>query len=117
SSHSVTFTSITSSGDFPESNTCPSTLNAGLNCTITVTFRPTAAGTRTGTVTLKDNDPGSPTQTIALTGIGAPNPITALPSLTPFPGVIPGFTSAPMSVTVYNDGAPPINLTAIAISP
>jgi len=117
SSHSSNFSGIAAKGDFSDSNTCPTTLDAGQNCTITVTFRPTAAGTRTGTVTLKDNDPGSPTQTIALTGIGAANPITALPSLTTFPGVIPGSTSAPMSITVYNDGAAPINLTAIAISP
>lgn len=117
SRHASKFTSIAGSGDFSESNTCPVTLNAGQNCTITVTFRPTAAGTRTGAVTLKDNDPGSPAQTVALTGIGAANAITPLPGTLSFPGVIPGFTSAPMSITLYNDGTAPVNLTAVAISP
>jgi len=42
SSHPVVFTSITDSGDYPMSNTCPATLNAGLNCTVTVSFAPTA---------------------------------------------------------------------------
>jgi hypothetical protein len=117
SSHSATFTSIASSGDFPESNTCPITLNSGQNCSITVSFRPTAAGTRTGAVTLKDNDPGSPTQTIALTGVGATNAITLLPSGLSFAGQIPGTRSRPMNITLYNDGTAAINITAIGIGP
>lgn len=117
SSHSVTFASISSnSGDFPESNTCPSTLNAGLNCTITVAFKPTAAGTRTGTVTLKDNDPGSPTQTIALTGVGAANAMTLIPSSLTFPAQIPGTTTS-QSITLYNDGTAAVSITNIGISP
>lgn len=70
SNHSVTFKSIASSGDYTQSHTCPTTMAAGENCTITVTFAPTAAGTRNGAVTLKDNSPGSSTQTISLTGTG-----------------------------------------------
>jgi N-acetylneuraminic acid mutarotase len=116
SGHSVTFSSITTSADFPESNTCPSTLGAGLNCTVTVAFRPTAAGTRTGAVTLKDNDPGSPTQTIALTGIGAANAMTLIPSSLSFPGQTPGTTTS-QSITLYNDGAAAVNIMNIGISP
>lgn len=120
SSHSVTFTSIAKSGDFSESNTCPmtpATFNPGQNCTITVTFTPTAGGTRTGAVTLTDNDPGSPTQTIALTGTGATNAMTLLPSSLSFPGQIPGTSSSPMRITLYNDGTSAVNITAIGISP
>jgi N-acetylneuraminic acid mutarotase len=117
SSHSVTFTSIASSGDFAQSNTCPTTLNAGQNCTITVTFTPTAAGTRTGAVTLTDNAPGNPTQTIALAGTGATNAMTLLPSSLSFPGQIPGTSSSPMSITLYNDGRSAVTITAVGISP
>lgn len=117
SSHSVTFTSIAGSGDFSQSNTCPSTLNAGQNCTITVTFTPTSAGTRTGAVTLKDNDPGSPAQTIALAGTGEVNAISFSPSSLTFPGQTPGTSSPPMTVTLVNDGTVAVNITAIAISP
>ena len=117
STHSATFTSIASSGDYSENNNCPTTLNAGQNCTITVTFAPTAAGTRKGAVTLKDNDPGSPTQTIALTGIGATNAMTLLPASISFPGQTPGTSSLPMSITLYNDGTAAISITAIAIAP
>jgi hypothetical protein len=64
SGHAATFSSIAASGDYAETNTCPATLEAGQQCTINVTFKPTAAGTRNGAVTLADDSPGSPTQTI-----------------------------------------------------
>jgi hypothetical protein len=116
SSHPVTFASITSSGNFPETNTCPSTLNPGLNCTITIAFRPTVAGNRPGAVTLKDNDPGSPKQTISLTGIGEAKAMTLIPSNLSFPGQIPGTTTS-NSITLYNDGTAPVNIANIDISP
>jgi N-acetylneuraminic acid mutarotase len=117
SSHSATFTSIASSGDFSQTDTCPTTLNAGQSCSITVTFTPTVAGALTGAVTLKDNDPGNPTQTIALTGTGATNAMTLLPASVTFPGQTPGTTSAPMNLTLYNDGTAPVNITSFSIAP
>ncbi len=117
SSHSVTFTSIVSSGDFSQNNTCPATLNAGQNCAITVSFTPTGVGTRNGAITLEDDDPGSPTQTITLTGTGAAEAITLLPSKLSFPGQTPGTSSSPMSITLYNDGTSAVNITNVAISP
>ena len=59
-------TNILASGDFSQTNTCGATLAVGANCTINITFTPTVAGTRTGSVTITDNAPGSP-QTVALT--------------------------------------------------
>jgi hypothetical protein len=51
----------------------------GSNCTISVTFNPTAAGMRTGVVSIADNATGSP-QTINLTGTGVTSPtITTQP--------------------------------------
>ena len=57
------------SGDYQETNSCPATLTAGSNCSLTVSFAPTAAGTRTGTLTISDNVAGSPQQ-VSLTGVG-----------------------------------------------
>jgi hypothetical protein len=116
SSHSATFTSIASSGDYAQSNNCPTTLNAGQNCTITVTFTPTAAGTRTGAVTLTDNCPGSPTQTIALTGVGESGALGFTPASLNFGNVLVGSHSI-QSATLTNDGAAPVTITGIAISP
>jgi hypothetical protein len=42
---------------------------AGGSCTITVTFTPTAIGTRTATVNIGDADPTGP-QIVTLTGTG-----------------------------------------------
>jgi len=117
SSHSVNFKSVTDTGDFPISNACPTTLSAGQNCTIAVSFEPTAVGTRKGVVTLKDNSPGSPTQAIALTGIGATNAITPLPGSLIFPNTLPGTTSLPLSITLYNDGSAAVSKIALGISP
>jgi N-acetylneuraminic acid mutarotase len=117
SNHQVVFTDIAVTGDYSETNTCPATLNAGHNCTITVRFVPTAAGTRNGSVILKDNDPGSPTQTIALRGVGAANAMTLLPATLKFPGQTPGTSSSPLSITLYNDGISAVNITKVAISP
>lgn len=117
SAHSANFTSIAASGDYSQSNTCTPSLAAGQSCTVTITFTPTASGTRKGAVTLKDNSPGSPSQTIALTGTGAINAITPLPAKLSFPGQTPGTTSAPLAITLYNDGTVAANITSIAISP
>ena len=60
------------SGDFGQQNTCPSgssTLAAGASCTISVTFTPSAEGSRSASLTITDNASGSP-QSVALSGTG-----------------------------------------------
>ncbi|HEV3172656.1 MAG TPA: glycoside hydrolase family 3 C-terminal domain-containing protein, partial [Actinocrinis sp.] len=47
--------SVTAGGDYAETNTCGSSLAAGSSCSASVTFTPTAAGTRTGTLTVNSN--------------------------------------------------------------
>lgn len=65
----LTITSIKTSAQFQAANGCTSSLAAGVNCTISVFFDPTSAGTQTGTLTITDNAPDSP-QTVALSGAG-----------------------------------------------
>jgi hypothetical protein len=57
------------SGDFAQTNNCGTGLAAFATCQIQVTFTPTVAGTRNGTLTINDGAPSSP-QTVSLTGIG-----------------------------------------------
>lgn len=59
----------TNSGDFSQTNTCGASLAAGANCSISVTFKPTATGNRAANLTITDNAAGSP-QAVALTGTG-----------------------------------------------
>jgi hypothetical protein len=115
--HSATFTGIASSGDFAETNNCPSTLNPGQSCTITVSFTPTATGSRNGAVTLTDNSPGNPQQSISLAGSGEPFAFSLSPTSLSFPTILPGISSSPMDVTLINDGAASVSISAIAISP
>jgi hypothetical protein len=66
---SLTISSITASGDFSQTNTCGSSLAAGANCSISVTFKPSAGGSRTGSLSVTDN--ASPnTQSVSLSGTG-----------------------------------------------
>jgi hypothetical protein len=66
---SLTISGITTNGDFSQTNTCGSSVSAGANCTISVTFKPAAGGTRTGTLSISDNALDSP-QSVALSGPG-----------------------------------------------
>jgi hypothetical protein len=61
--------------EFAETNNCGESVAVGANCTINVTFTPTAAGIRTGALTITDNatNPPSP-QTVSLSGTGTSPP-------------------------------------------
>jgi hypothetical protein len=66
----VTFTSITASGDFSETDNCTkSPLQPTTTCSIQVTFAPATAGSSVGALTLTDNAPGRP-QIVLLMGTG-----------------------------------------------
>ncbi|MBV9303612.1 MAG: choice-of-anchor D domain-containing protein [Acidobacteriaceae bacterium] len=111
----LTISSIAATGDYAETNTCGSSVAAGGNCTINVTFHPTATGTRTGTVAITDNASGSP-QSISLTGTGvAPAVNLSATSLT-FSTQLLGTTSAAKPVTLKNTGTATLNITSIAPS-
>jgi hypothetical protein len=66
----LAISAITPTGDFAETRTCGANLAPAATCAIAVTFTPTAAGARTGMLTITDNATGSP-QSVALTGTGA----------------------------------------------
>ena len=67
----ITDISITGadSGDFSQSNNCGTSLATGSDCTISVTFSPTAAGSRGAMLTVTDDAASSP-QMGALSGTG-----------------------------------------------
>ena len=64
----ITFTG-TNPNDFAQTNTCGTSLAANSHCTISVTFKPGATGTRTATLNVKDSASNSPQQ-VGLTGTG-----------------------------------------------
>ena len=66
----LTLQSIATTGDFAQTNNCPSSMAASATCRINVTFAPTATGARQGTLVLTHNGSGSP-QTVPLSGTGS----------------------------------------------
>jgi hypothetical protein len=79
---SLTMSTIVANGDFAvASNTCGSSVGAGLKCTVGVTFTPTELGTRTGALTINYDAFGSPT-VLNLKGTGN---VTGLKSITVTP--------------------------------
>ena len=65
----VKFIAMAVTGDFAVSDTCGASLAAHEACTISVTFKPTAAGKRTGNLPLDDDATNSP-QMVKMTGKG-----------------------------------------------
>jgi hypothetical protein len=65
---SIHFTG-TNGGAFAQTNNCGTSVPAGGNCTISVTFAPKATGPKAATLEVKDNGGASP-QTVGLSGTG-----------------------------------------------
>jgi len=110
-SESLAITQIAALGDYSQTNTCGSTVAAGGRCVITVTFTPTVAGTRTGSVTVTDKASILP-QTVSLSGTGTvPLQKGSLSHATlVFPGQAEGTTSASQSLTFLNGGSTLVSL-------
>jgi hypothetical protein len=68
----ITGISITGSAfhDYSQTNTCGTSVAAAGTCTISMTFKPSAKGTRSATLNISDNGGASP-QTVSLTGTGS----------------------------------------------
>ncbi|MDX6390607.1 MAG: hypothetical protein QOJ73_1670, partial [Streptosporangiaceae bacterium] len=107
--------SISVSGDFTQTNTCGSSIAANGSCTVSVKFAPTAAGTRTGSLTV---NAGGVTNTVSLTGTGtAPGPVlNAAPASLSFARTVVGSTAAAQTVTVTNSGTASAAVSGVAVT-
>jgi hypothetical protein len=114
-SSALAISSITTSGDFAESDDCGTSVSAASDCTLSVTFTPTAAGTRLGSISIRDDAEGSP-HVINLSGIGL-GPVAALsPGSLTFSAQIMGTSSAAKAVTLTNTGNATMNVGTIQIT-
>jgi hypothetical protein len=112
-SQAVTISGITTSGDFAQTNQCPPALKSSESCSISVTFSPTATGTRTGTLAIADNAANSP-QIVSLSGTGTI--ITFSPSTLNFGSEPVGQTTAPQNITLTNvSGITSVSISSISI--
>ncbi len=108
-------TSIVANGDFAQTNDCGTRVRPGVGCIISVTFKPTATGTRSGAITITDDAAGSPHK-ILLSGIGAAPAVTLTPASLTFASQAVGTTSPAKPATLKNTGSGPLRITCIAVS-
>jgi|HubBroStandDraft_1064217.scaffolds.fasta_scaffold00370_17 hypothetical protein len=114
-SSALAITSITSSGDFAETDTCATSVSAAGNCTLSVTFTPTAAGTRNGSIVIQDDAAGSP-HLITLSGDGAIAMVSLTPASLSFSATRVGGSSAAQTVTLANTGDAALSISNTQIS-
>jgi hypothetical protein len=118
----LTITGVTITGtngtNYTQTNTCNGSVAANASCTFTLIFRPTATGTRTGTLNIADNSVPSP-QTVALTGVGSTT-AAAVASLAPasltFTNQYVNSTSAAQIITLTNTGNESLGITSILVT-
>jgi hypothetical protein len=114
-SSAASVSSISVSGDFAQTNTCGSSIAAGGSCTVSVTFTPTATGTRTGSLTI---NAGGATLAVSLSGTGTPpGPVlNASPASLSFAGTLVGSSAATQTVMVANSGTTAASVSSVAVT-
>jgi hypothetical protein len=109
-------------GDFHLTNSCPlspTQLPMFGSCSATITFTPTAVGSRTATLTFTDNNfavPGQ-TQTVTLSGTSTASTGTLSTGSVAFGGVPVNTSAPPISFMLTNTGTAPLTVYSIQISP
>ncbi|MEY9936921.1 choice-of-anchor D domain-containing protein [Streptacidiphilus sp. MAP5-52] len=114
-SGAASVSSIAATGDFAQTNTCGGSIAADGSCTVSVTFSPTATGSRTGSLTV---DAGGVTNTVALSGTGtAPGPVLgASPAGLTFGDTAVGATASAKAVTITNSGTTSASVSGVSVS-
>jgi hypothetical protein len=121
SGSSVPIADISVAGDFAVASQCPAgaqLMGAHSSCAFTVTFRPTAAGPRTGSVTVTQRGAGQVTALLSGggTALSPPGAITFNPTEINFGAATVGLFSALEPLVVSNSGGMPLNISAIAMA-
>jgi hypothetical protein len=114
----LTIAQVTASGDFTQTNDCGSPLGAGVACTLSISFRPTTAGTTFGAIAISDNAPGNP-HVVTLSGqaISGTAPEAYLSPRNLAFGLQPVTTnSSPQTVTVTNTGNAPLTISKVEVT-
>lgn len=99
----ITFSDFSKTGNFEFTHGCPTSLQVGQSCTITITYKPTkAANNENGLLTIKSDDPSSPA-TIILSGSASAS-LEVTPAALAFPAQAIGTTSNAQTASVRNTG-------------
>ena len=99
--------------DFGESDNCGGSVAAGANCTIHVTFTPSAVGTRTASLAFASNASNSP-QAVSVSGTGTASTVSLFPATLAFPIQTVGTTSTSQAVLLTNTGNTSLSIASLA---
>jgi hypothetical protein len=121
SGKSISGLTVTTSGDFVRSGgTCATTVATGTSCTVLVSFTPTAAGTRTGTLSIAHNNTltpiAIPLSGTATGGVAAAPVASITPASLALGATAIGATGTAQNVTVANTGTAALSISAITLS-
>jgi hypothetical protein len=106
----------TNAADFAETNNCGSSLAPGAQCTISVTFKPQAAGIRKAQVDVACPTCGSTGITYALNLTGTTSTLTLSAANLAFGNQQLGVAGTPQSITATNEGTVPLTFSSIVAS-
>ncbi len=107
---------ISTSGDFSQTNNCASTLAGGASCSVSVTFKPTATGNRTGMVTIADDAFGGSPQTVSLSGAGISPKGAFSPSSLTFASQLVNTSSTSQTLTLTSTGVGPLSISGFTLT-
>jgi sugar lactone lactonase YvrE len=108
---------VSASGGFSATINCTGTLLPGSNCSVSVTFAPTAVGPVTGVLNVGD-DSGNlgPTQTVPVNGTGTTPAASLSPTSLSFSSQVTGTTSSARSITLQSTGTGPLQVSSVAVT-
>ena len=102
--------------DFNAATTCGAVLGVGASCTVTVTFTPTALGTRSATLVFNDSVASAP-QSVNLSGIGVLAARASLSSMSlTFTGQAIGWTSGAQTINLTSNGNTALSIFGVSLS-
>src|SRR5208282_2998367 len=106
----------TNASDFAKSaDTCTgATVTPTNTCTVSVTFTPSATGSRSASLSFTDNASNSP-QTVSLSGTGIAPAVSLSGSSLSFANQLVGTTSTAQAETVTNTGTANLTISTVAI--
>ncbi len=104
--------SINASGDYSQTNNCPSSLPVSATCTIEVTFVPNRLGNINGAITIGSN---AGTRTVSLSGAGIPPVGFSAPNLD-FGSIAIASSSPSQTTTLTNNQSAALNISGISVS-
>jgi hypothetical protein len=106
----------TNPGDFQISNnTCGTTLTPGTNCTLKVTFTPTALGARGAQLAINDSA-NSNAGAVTLSGTGIAGKLSITPLTLSFGNIVVGATSAVKTTTLRNPNTVALHIDTATLS-